>query len=44
MQQGRVVDLEASAALAAARISLDLEIPMAAGIIPAVARANDALD
>ncbi len=43
MQQGRVVELDTSAALAAARISLDLRMPMADSIMLATARANDAV-
>lgn len=42
MQQGAVVDLSSSVALAAARISLDLKIPMADSIMLATARAWDA--
>lgn len=42
MQQGKVVDLSGSVALAAARISLDLRIPMADSIMLATARAWDA--
>jgi predicted nucleic acid-binding protein len=42
MYQGLVVDLNASIALIAARISLDLKLPMADSIILATARAYDA--
>jgi toxin FitB len=39
MQQGRVVDLDASIALRAARISIDHKLPMADSVILATARA-----
>lgn len=42
MQQGKVVELSSSIALLAARLSLDLKIPMADSIILATARAHDA--
>jgi len=42
MQQGTVVTLNASLALNAARISLELRIPMADSIILATARAHSA--
>jgi predicted nucleic acid-binding protein len=42
MQQGTVVDLTAPVALAAARVSLDLGIPMADSVMLATARAWDA--
>ena len=42
MHQGLVVDLNVSIALIAARISLDLKLPMADSIILATARAYDA--
>lgn len=42
MQQGAVVTLTAPLALAAARVSVDLGIPMADSIILATARASDA--
>src|SRR3990172_7341323 len=42
MQQGTVVDLTAPVALAAARISLDLGIPMADSVMLATARTYDA--
>jgi predicted nucleic acid-binding protein len=38
MQQGRVVDLDASIALRAARISIDHKLPMADSVILATAR------
>lgn len=41
MQQGTVVDLTAPVALAAARVSLDLGIPMADSVMLATARAWD---
>jgi predicted nucleic acid-binding protein len=43
MQQGAVVDLTASLALAAARISICLAIPMPDSIMLATARAQDAI-
>ena len=42
MQQGQVVELSGSLALAAARLSLDLAIPMADSIMLATARASNA--
>jgi predicted nucleic acid-binding protein len=39
MQQGRVVDLDASIALSAARLSIDHQLPMADSVILATARA-----
>jgi predicted nucleic acid-binding protein len=42
MQQGAVVDLTSSLALAAARISLDVSIPMADSVMLATARAWNA--
>ena len=42
MQQSTVIELTAPLALAAARISLDLGIPMADSIMLATARASDA--
>jgi toxin FitB len=42
MQQGRVVELSAAVALAAARLSVDLGIPMADGVMLATARAWEA--
>lgn len=43
MQQGTVADLTAPVALAAARISVDLGIPMADGVMLAIARSWDAI-
>ncbi len=43
MQQGRVVDLDASLALTAARLSVDLKLPLADSIILATARSHDAV-
>jgi len=43
MQQGRVVELSSSIALLAAKLSLDVKIPMADSIILATARTNDAV-
>jgi toxin FitB len=42
MQQGRIVELSGTLALAAARLSLDLRLPMADAIMLATARASDA--
>ena len=43
MQQGRVVELTAGVAIAAARLSVDLTLPMADSVMLASARAFDAL-
>jgi predicted nucleic acid-binding protein len=43
MQQARVVGLDASLALDAARLSLDLRIPMGDSIMLATAHANEAV-
>ena len=42
MQQGRIVELDATLAMSAARLSLELKLPMADSIILATARANNA--
>jgi predicted nucleic acid-binding protein len=42
MQQGRIVELSGTLALAAARLSLDLRLPMADAVMLATARACDA--
>ena len=42
MQQGKIVDLDATLAMSAARLSLELKLPMADSIILATARANNA--
>jgi toxin FitB len=42
MQQGRVAELSGTLALAAARLSLDLRLPMADAVMLATARACDA--
>ncbi len=42
MQQGRVVELDVTLAMCAARLSLDLNLPMADSIILATARAHNA--
>jgi len=42
LHQGRIVDLSASLALNAARLSLEFKIPMADSIMLATAQANDA--
>lgn len=43
MQQGRVIELSSSIALLAAKLSLDLKIPMADSIILATAQIHDAV-
>lgn len=43
MEQGKVIDLDATLALGAAKLSLDLKIPMADSIILATARAYNAV-
>ena len=43
MQQGRVVELDATLAMSAARLSLELKLPMADSIILATAQAQDAM-
>ncbi len=42
MQQGQVVDLDSSIALDAARVSVEVKLPMADSVILATARAYDA--
>jgi len=42
MQQGSIIDLDASLAMIAARLSLELKLPMADSIILATARASEA--
>ena len=42
MQQASIVDLDATLAMSAARLSLELKLPMADSIILATARANNA--
>ena len=42
MQQGTVVNIDASAAVSAARISIDIRLPMADSLIVAVARMHKA--
>ncbi len=42
MQQGRVVDLDSSVALTAARLSVDNKLPLADSVILATAREYDA--
>jgi predicted nucleic acid-binding protein len=42
MQQGSIIDLDATLAMSAARLSLELKLPMADSIILATARANNA--
>jgi len=43
MHEGQLIDLNASLALSAAQISIDLKLPMADSIILATARAYDAI-
>jgi len=43
MQQGSIVDLDATLAMSAARLSLEMKLPMADSIILATARANNAV-
>jgi predicted nucleic acid-binding protein len=43
MQQGKVAELDSRTALSAARISIDLQLPMADSVILATARLNSAL-
>jgi len=43
MKLGTIVDLDESLALSAAKLSVDLRLPMADSLILATARANDAL-
>jgi predicted nucleic acid-binding protein len=42
MQQGRVVDLDAAITLSAAKLSVDLKLPMAGSVLLATARMHDA--
>ena len=43
MQQGGVTELTASVAMAAARLSIDLSLPLADSVMLATARAHDAV-
>jgi predicted nucleic acid-binding protein len=43
MQQGRVIELSSAIALLAAKLSLDVKIPMADSIILATAQIHDAV-
>jgi len=43
MQQGHIIELDATLAMSAARLSLELKLPMADSIILATARAHDAV-
>ena len=43
MQQGQVVDLDTTLALNAAKISIEMKIPMADSMILATARSNNAI-
>lgn len=42
MQQGSIIDLDATLAMSAARFSLELKLPMADSIVYATARASEA--
>lgn len=42
MQQGRIIDLDATLAMSAARLSLEKKLPMADSIVYATARAHEA--
>ena len=42
MEQGKVVELDTTLALSAAKVSLELQLPMADSIILVTARANEA--
>ncbi len=43
MKQGKIIELDESLALSAAKLSADLKLPMADSLILATARANDAI-
>jgi predicted nucleic acid-binding protein len=43
MHEGQIVDLDASLAMSAAHISMELKLPMADSLILATARAHDAI-
>ena len=43
MEQGKIVDLNDSIAISAAKLSLDLNLPLADSVILSTARANNAL-
>ena len=43
MKLGKIIDIDESLALSAAKISFDLKLPMADSLILATARANDAV-
>lgn len=43
MKQGRVLEIDETLALSAAKLSADLKLPMADSLILAAARANDAI-
>ena len=43
MQEGRVVSMDTATALTAARISVDMKLPLADSVILATARAHDAV-
>jgi predicted nucleic acid-binding protein len=43
MQQGKVIELSSSITLLAAKLSLDVKVPMADSIILATAQTNDAI-
>lgn len=43
MKQGKIIEIDESLALSAAKLSADLKLPMADSLILATARANDAI-
>lgn len=43
MKQGKIIEIDESLALSAAKLSADLKLPMADSLILATARANDAV-
>ena len=43
MKQGKIIEIDESLALSAAKLSADLKLPMAGSLILATARANDAV-
>jgi predicted nucleic acid-binding protein len=43
MQLGKIIEIDESLALSAAKISFDMKLPMADSLILATARANDAI-
>ena len=43
MKQGKIIEIDESLALSAAKLSAELKLPMADSLILAIARANDAI-